>query len=88
MDQNQKISELENKALSFCTKQAGKYYRYQGKTALMQGKVGTFEIWHDENCCGASQNILIAFVTDEAFYLLGPKEWESWLKDCIAIKED
>ena len=50
---------LEQRALDFCAKN-------KGKTFVLEGQPGHFEVLEDMNCCAPTNNVLFAFVMESS----------------------
>lgn len=73
--------EMEPRALSLCQKIENQIYVYHGPVSEWKNIEGVFSIVHDENCCGATQNILFRFSHGDHFILLSAASFLDFYKD-------
>ena len=65
----------ENLAIELCEKSAGKEYIYKGEKQSLHGKVGTFSILYDCNCCCPTDQILFAFQSEDSQYPMSAQDF-------------
>ncbi|MDB7990935.1 hypothetical protein PND93_04955 [Faecalicoccus pleomorphus] len=62
--------EKEQLAISICRNYKDKIFIYKGAVKDWINQIGSFSIVYDENCCGATQNVLFCFTAQDASILL------------------
>lgn len=77
--------ELEQKAIQLCDQIAQQRFIYQGSVSSWINKIGTFSVAYDENCCGATQNVLIRFSGQSDSILLTPIAFFDFYSDCHSV---
>lgn len=78
--------EAEQKAISICQKIQNHIYIYHGAVKEWDGLEGTFSIIHDENCCGATQNVLFCFSYADDSILLTALSFLDFYNECSLKK--
>ena len=74
--------EKEQLAISICRNCKDKTFIYKGAVKDWINQIGSFSIVYDENCCGATQNVLFCFVGQDTSILLTAEAFLDFFDQC------
>ncbi|MBM6808920.1 hypothetical protein [Faecalicoccus pleomorphus] len=74
--------EKEQLAISICRNCKDKTFIYKGPVKDWINQIGSFSIVYDENCCGATQNVLFCFTGQDASILLTAEAFLDFFDEC------
>ncbi|MBM6678769.1 hypothetical protein H5979_08820 [Faecalicoccus pleomorphus] len=74
--------EKEQLAISICRNYKDKIFIYKGAVKDWINQIGSFSIVYDENCCGATQNVLFCFTGQDASILLTAEAFLDFFDQC------
>ena len=74
--------EKEQLAISICRNCKDKTFIYKGAVKDWINQIGSFSIVYDENCCGATQNVLFCFTGQDASILLTAEAFLDFFDQC------
>ncbi|MDB7980437.1 hypothetical protein, partial [Faecalicoccus pleomorphus] len=74
--------EKEQLAISICRNCKDKTFIYKGAVKDWINQIGSFSIVYDENCCGATQNVLFCFAGQDTSILLTAEAFLDFFDQC------